>query len=476
MEALLRTYFLAFMEKCFSTLEPGVAYQDNWHLAAMSEALRRVYSGQTKRLLINVPPRSGKSIVTTIAFTAWLLGHDPRRRIICVSYSEALAKSHAAAFRTIVTSPWYRALFPAFRIQPGGDRETETVTTERGYRFAVSLAGPVLGRGADLIIGDDPMSPAAALSQAVRTRELNLWMTAHRTRLNNKAEGAIILVMQRLHEQDLVGHVDASEHWERLVVPAIAPERASYAVGPRAQDIYVRQQGEVLHPAREPIAVLDATRRAIGSLTFSAQYQQDPVPPGGNVIQRSWLRFYEAPPTTFDRIIASWDTASTLSETSDWSVGMVWGAVGQDFYLLDVQRGRWETPELRRRIVSMTEDWAADATLIERTELGRAIAQELHASGTMRPLLESVHLDKLARLLAVSARFEAGQVLMPREAPWLAAYLSELLAFPAGAHDDQVDATSQALRYLTPRQRSAAPLVRRQSVRSNPVRRTSAPT
>ena len=471
LQALLRTDFVAFLEKCFATLEPGVAYQDNWHLHAMAEALRQVHAGTSKRLIINVPPRSGKSIVTTVAFTAWVLGHDPRRRIICVSYSDALARTHAAAFRALVSSPWYRALFPRFVVQRGGDRDTETVTTERGYRLGVSLAGPVLGRGADLIIGDDVMSPAAALSDAVRARETNLWMTAHRTRLNNKLEGAIVLVMQRLHELDLVGHVLGSEDWQHLVIPAIAPEPATYQVGSRPEDLYTRAAGEVLHPEREPMEVLEATRRAIGSLTFSAQYQQDPVPPGGNVIRRDWLRFYDAAPAAFDRVIASWDTASTITEASDWSVGTIWGAAGQEFYLLDVRRERLEAPVLRRAIFDASVDWEVDATLIENTELGRAIAQELRASLGFRALLETARHDKLARLLAVSARFEAGQVLLPRDAPWLGTYMGELLAFPTGAHDDQVDATSQALRYLTARQSpTATTLVRRNIVRRSTVR------
>jgi predicted phage terminase large subunit-like protein len=328
----------------------------------------------------------------------------------------------------------------------------ETITTLHGYRYAVSMAGSVMGRGADLIIGDDPMSSAFALSEAVRKTEVNLWMTAHRTRLNNKREGAIVLVMQRLHQNDLVGHVLGSEDWEVLSIPAIATDPAAYRIGPDSEDVYNRQLNEVLHPEREPLGVLEATRRAIGSLTFSAQYQQDPVPPGGDVIRRDWLRFYDEAPAEFERLIVSWDTASTLSETSDWSVGTVWGAIGDEFYLLDVVRERLETPELRRTILRISEQWEADATLIEDTELGRALAQDLRASRRLRPLLERPRFDKQARLLAQAARFEAGQVLLPREAPWLGVYVGEILAFPTGSHDDQVDSTSQALRWLTARQ------------------------
>ena len=283
LRAALRTDFVCFFEKCFLTIEPGTMYQDNWHIQAVACALQRVWAGELKRLVINVPPRSGKSIITSIAYAAWVLGHDPTRRIICVSHSDVLAKTHASYFRAIVASPWYRDLFPSFTIRHGGDREMETITTLHGYRYTVSMAGSVMGRGADLIIGDDPMSSASALSEAVRKTEVNLWMTAHRTQLNNKREGAIVLVMQRLHQNDLVGHVLGSEDWNVLSIPAIATEPVSYQIGPEPGDAFNRQAGEVLHPEREPLDVLEATRRAIGSLTFAAQYQQDPVPPGGNV-------------------------------------------------------------------------------------------------------------------------------------------------------------------------------------------------
>ena len=203
----LRTDYMVFVERCFATLNPGTPFRDSWHLHAIAEQLRRVDSGEVKRLIVNVPPRSGKSIMTTIGYTAWRHGHDPRTRILCVSSDDSLVRSLAASYTAIVKSEWYTEAFPRFRIRRGGDRATETITTLRGYRYGVSIGGSVLGRGADLIIADDPMSPAAALSGVVRQRQLDFWNTGVRTRLDNKAEGAIILVSQRLHEDDLVGHV-----------------------------------------------------------------------------------------------------------------------------------------------------------------------------------------------------------------------------------------------------------------------------
>lgn len=441
--------FGVFFEKCFATLEPQIAFQDAWYIHAVAEALRKVSCGETTRLIVNIPPRSGKSMLVTVAYTAWLLGTEPWKRIICVSYSESLAKSHARAFRTIVGSTWFRQAFPAFKIARNGDRSIETITTQHGYRYAVSISGPVLGRGADLIIADDAMSPMAAFSDLVRRRETILWDTAHRTRLNNKSKGAIISVSQRLHEDDLVGHVMQSGDWSVLAIPAIAPAAKSYHIGPGRADLYHRAEDEVLLPEREPREVLDEMRAAIGSMNFSAQYMQNPLPPGGNVIKRDWLKYFEEEPAEFDRLVASWDTASTLGENSSYSVGTLWGAVGNDFYLLALVRGRWEAPELRQKIIRREREWQPDHSIIEDTELGRSLVQDLRLAGFTRPRVKRCRHGKEARLLMQSARFEAGQVHLPAQAPWLEQYESELLGFPYARNDDQVDSTSQALDYLT---------------------------
>ena len=170
---------------------------------------------------------------------------------------------------------------------------------------------------------------------------------------------------------------------------------------------------------------------------------------------------YTTPPARFDRVVISWDTASTLSETSDWSVGTVWGAVGLDFYLFEVFRERLEAPNLRRAIIRLHQQHQASATLIEQTELGRALAQDLYQTRHLRAITLRPERDKLARLLAQAARFEAGQVHLPEHAPWLAAYLNELLGFPNAPHDDQIDSTSQALNWLTSRRPPNQPIVRR---------------
>ncbi|TBW35498.1 terminase [Siculibacillus lacustris] len=448
LQAILRTDLTAFVERCFVELEPVTPYRPNWHIAAITHQLERVARGECRRLIVNVPPRSMKSITVSIGFTAWMLGKLPHTRIMAISYAADLAQKLGADTRKILESPWFSQTFPDFRIARA-TRE-EVATTANGYRLAGSVGGPILGRGADLIVVDDPINGLlAALSQAERRRVAEFYDNTLYGRLNDKTTGAIVIVMQRLHEDDLVGHVLAKDDWEVLSLPAVAVEDAEYRLGDLPHQVHRRRAGDLLHPDREPIEVLEALRRTFGTLNFSAQYQQTPIPAEGNTVRREWFCHYDERPPAFERTICSWDTASTTEETSDWSVGTVWGAIGETYYLLDVVRGRWQVPDLRRQIVALHRDHRADATVIEETDLGRAIAQDLRRTAELLPLLRPPRFDKLARLLAQSARFEAGQVWLPRAAPWLGDYVAELLAFPAGKHDDQVDSTSQALHYLT---------------------------
>lgn len=197
-----------------------------------------------------------------------------------------------------------------------------------------------------------------------------------------------------------------------------------------------------MQSSRKPVAKM-------GRTSFQAQYQQEPAAEDGVIIRRNWLRYYEELPDQFDFVLVSWDTASTLSEDSDWSVGTVWGLVNGEVLLLHVERMREEVPELRRRIEQLHVDRRADLTLIEDADLGRGIAQDLRRmSRTCKPLLVRPRIEKVARMQARSVMFETGRVILPARAPWLGAYLDELIGFPNQKHDDQVDSTSQALDWI----------------------------
>lgn len=230
LQALLRTDLPSFIAKCFATLEPGGAHRENWHIHHIAHQLTRMSGSEVKRLIITIPPRHLKSICGTVAYTAWVMGHDPSLRILTVSYGSDLAHELARQFRTIVESDWYQQTFPRFKIRSA--RKNQITTTLNGSRYATGVGGSVLGRGADLIVVDDPMKAEAALHDAERRRVNNFYDNTLSTRLNNKTQGAILIVMQRLHEDDLVGHVLDKDEWEVSTIPAIETVARSYRTGP----------------------------------------------------------------------------------------------------------------------------------------------------------------------------------------------------------------------------------------------------
>ncbi|WLA79956.1 phage terminase large subunit [Bradyrhizobium elkanii] len=444
--ALLRTELRYFIQKAFYTVFPGSEYLSNWHIDAIVYQLMRVQSGESRRLLINQPPRSLKSLSVSVAFVAWLLGHDPSRRIIVVSYSSELAAELHRQFRMVIESAWYCDLFPAMR--PAKDTGSELVTTAGGSRYATTVGGTLTGRGADLIIIDDPLKAEDAMSELARKRVVDWYGGTLVSRLNDKEAGAIVVVMQRLHEDDLAGHLLEIGGWDHLDLPAIAVDDREIRIG--RDRTYHRRAGDLLHAKRESQLVLDRIKAEIGSLQFSAQYQQLPVPIGGNLIRREWFRRYDDMPggSARDRIVQSWDTAMMTGSSNDYSVCTTWRIVKNDYYLIDVYRGRQQYPDIRRSVAALAARYDVQAVLIEDAGPGKPMLQDLQSdtpNGMPRPIGLKPEGSKLDRMAAQSFRIEAGQVHLPANASWLDDYLLELLAFPYGKHDDQVDSTSQFL-------------------------------
>lgn len=448
-EALLRQDFHAFLAKAFHTLNPGERFLPNWHLHALCWHLEQVRRGEIQRLRIEVPPRSLKSVSASVAFPAFLLGHDPTRKIITASYSGDLAAKHAADCRVIMTSPWYRELFAGTQISASKNQESNYETTMRGYRYATSVGGTLTGRGGDILIIDDPLKPEEAMSDA-RREAVNSWYTGTAlSRLNNKSQNAIIIVQQRLHLEDLAGTVDRFDDWSVLRLPAIAEENSSISTG--KGKVYDRKVGEVLHPAREPLHILEGLKRALGSAVFAAQYQQCPVPADGEIVPWRWFEFYDdVPARSRMRVFQSWDTASKPEEHHDYSVCTTWGAVDDRLFLLDLDRSRRDFPSLKRRVVELAQFWRPSTLIIEDKGGGTALIQQLRSEqhGIPRPTAFLPKEDKLTRLHAQSARIEAGHVVLPKQAPWLGDLKAELAAFPQGRHDDQVDSISQFLAWF----------------------------
>ena len=445
-QALLRQNFGAFAERCFYELSPSQPYLHNWHLEALAYHLGEVVAGPCQRLLITLPPRSLKSLYASIALPAFVLGHDPTRKLICVSYASELAVAHANSFRAIVNTRWYQDLFPGMRVDSRKDTETEVRTTQGGFRLTTTVGGSLTGRGGSIIIIDDPIKAADAHSEAARIKVTTWFDETLQSRLDNKRTDAIILVMQRLHVDDLAGHVLKAGGWTHLDLPTISEHRQEVRLGP--DRFHVRPPDDVLHPEREPREVLEVLRASMGSAAFSAQYQQRPVPAGGNLIKWKWFGTWDQlPESQFDhKIVQSWDTASKAAELSDYSVGITALVTKDVIYILDVVRERLEYPALKRRIIAERQRWKAQSVLIEDKGSGTSLIQDLKRDGVYCIAIKPEG-DKVVRMSACSARIESGSVFLPRQAAWLDEFRAELLAFPSGSHDDQADALSQLINW-----------------------------
>ena len=455
--AWIRRDFYSFLVRCFCELHAGRSFSPAWHAEVLAAKLQGVGDGSVRRLVVNVPPRHLKSLAASVALPAWLLGIDPGLAIINVTYAQDLSDKFARDCRAVMNSDWYRSMFPT-RLASPREPLSEIATTRGGFRMATSVGGVLTGRGADVILIDDPLKPADALSRSRRAAANDWFDSTVLSRLNDKANGRIVVVMQRLHEDDLAGHVLRQEGWEVISFPAIAEDDEEHTFDtPKGPMTFRRSAGEALDPAREPLEILNRIRATLGDYHFACQYQQRPAPAGGGMVKAAWLRRYSAGdrPQAFDRIIQSWDTANKPSELADFSVCTTWGLAGPNFYLLDVLRKKLSYPELRRAVIDEAARFSPQAILIEDKASGTQLIQDLIASGCSQATRFAPEGDKIMRLHAETATIENGFVCLPDEAPWLADYLAELLAFPAGRHDDQVDSTAQALAWA--KKRKSAP-------------------
>ena len=440
LQAALASNLTSFTEFAFGVVRPDVAFKRNWHLEAVTHKLSQVADGEVRRLIITLPPRTLKSLCASVALPAWFLGRNPSERVVVVSYSDVLARTHANDFRLLVNHPIYQAAFPAMRLARDTDREI--ITTKRGKRIATSIDGTLTGLGGNLIVIDDPLKLGDAMSEAVRTRVIEWYRSTLLSRADDKTAARIVLVMQRVHQDDLAGYLQEQGGFEVLNLPAIAQREETFSLGDGRT--YTRQKGELLHPAHEPAHVLAELKREMGPIAFSAQYQQSPIPPGGTIIKRKWLTPYDdVGSQPGDRIIISWDIALSEAETGDYSACVVLLRRKEVFYILEVVRGRFPFDTLKQKVMQLKRRYATSTLLIEDSPISRGLIQSLREQ-SINVTAYKPDTDKRSRVIAQSDLFAGGSVRFPRRASWLEEFTAELLAFP-GRHDDQVDALTQGL-------------------------------
>jgi predicted phage terminase large subunit-like protein len=449
--AALRSDLRVFLRQSFDTLYPGKEFQQNWHIDAVLYCLEESIEGRLPRLIINLPPRQLKSFIVSIVLPAFILGLDPTAKIICVSYSDELAKALSRDFKRIIESDWYRRIFA--HVRPTKMTENEFATDAGGSRYATSVGGTLTGRGGDFIIIDDPIKPEDAFSDKARAATNEWYGSTLLSRLDDKAKSVLILVMQRLHVNDLTGFVEASGGFHKLALPAIAPKDELI---PLSDDTaYERLAGEVLHEQREDLATVEAIRDQIGSYNFVAQYQQTPETPEGSLIKRKYIQVI-GPSHPIQPGLWHWvsiDSALSTAETADYSALSFGYSNREGHYVLFAERGRWDFEVLLKKALAYIERYPRVTFIVEAAGSGISLIQYLRKRGI--PCFSSMpRYDKMARAAWTLPTFAAGRVFLvnePGNNEWVEPYINELVSFPNGRFDDQVDSLVQALTWAEPR-------------------------
>jgi predicted phage terminase large subunit-like protein len=458
-----------FVSQAWPVVEPSTPFVPNWHIDAIIEHLEAVSRSQIRNLLINVPPRHMKSLLVSVFWPVWEWIRWPQRRWLFSSYGAQLSIRDSIKCRRLIESPWYQARWSnRFALTSDQNTKGRFDNDRSGYRLSTSVGGAATGEGGDRIVCDDPHNVQEAESDSVRKNALEWFDVVLSTRVNDPKTSSKIVVMQRCHQQDLSGHLLEQGGWEHLCLPAeFEGPPCVTSIGwsdPRTQP------GELLWPERFGPAEIEESKRSLGSYAAAGQLQQRPSPAGGGIFKRHWFKYFQPrgmnlPPvlvrlpdgTTMSipaievpqmaDAIQSWDCAFKDLETSDYVVGQVWGRKGSLYFLGHQVRGRMDFPATMNAVREVSRAWPrAFAKLIEDKANGSAVIQML--SNEIPGIIPVNPLGgKIARAQAVSPLIEAGNVYLPHPsyAPWVDNFIEECAAFPNGAHDDQVDAMTQAL-------------------------------
>lgn len=447
--ALVKTEFGVFIQQAFATLYPNKTFEPNWHIDAIVHALDENRLGRKPRLIINLPPRNLKSFLVSVAWPAFLLTADPSLKVFCVSYTDDLARTIARDFNRLVESDWYRMLFPQVRLVKA--TENEVVTDQGGSRSALSVRGSLTGRGADLVIIDDPMRAEDAGNNK-SLADVNEWyQNTLLSRRDDKQRSGLILVMQRLHVNDLTGFVEQSGDFHKLSFPAIARHDEVIDLG--HGQTHTRKAGEALQPLHEGLETLGKLRKEIGPLNFAAQYQQSPTTQDGEFFVRKYFELVDQRPPFEERgdLFISIDSALSTSGTADFTaITVAWIDQGR-LWVLKCERGRWDYETLKAKTLSwikkLRRPFGRVGVVVETVGSGMSLWQYLKDRPDESFSLTSHQpkTSKTVRALRVLPDFEVGVRILNVHGSngWVQPFLNEFMSFPNGAHDDQVDSLVQ---------------------------------
>ena len=461
-----------FVQQAWPHIRPGVVLELNWHIEAICENLEAATAGIIKRLCINQPPRSLKSICVSVCWPCWSWIAKPETQWMFASYAETLSTRDSVMRRSLISSEWYQKNWGHI-VQLSSDQnlKTEFANTRRGIMTSTSVGGSSIGKGGEILVLDDPMNPQEASSDAERMRTNNWIRSSFLNRLNNPMTGVIVNVMQRLHENDPTGMFLEMGGWELLCLPGEAEEYQEI-VFPISGKIVERQVGDLLFPSRLSKEVLEKAKIEYGSYGYAGQIQQRPSPAEGGMLKRQWWRFWyprgsappepvsiqlsdgsywicpqEELPDKFDESLLSWDLSFKGLATSDYVVGQYWRRLRADKFLVMQVRRQADFPTTISMIKAMSVECPeADCVLVEDKANGPAVIDTLR-----REISGFIAVNpaggKETRVNAVSPSIEAGNVYLPHPTlfPWVGDFIERASAFPNAKYDDEIDCSTQAL-------------------------------
>ena len=413
------------------------------HIELLASKLEAVERGDIRRLAIFMPPRHGKSILTSEFFPAWYMGRNPDKYIICSTYAQDLADDFGRKVRNQLQDKRYTDIFPDAELSTDSSSMRRFNTTKGGVYYAVGAGSAITGRGAHLLLIDDPIKGREEADSAAMRKNLLDWYRATAyTRL--MPNGSVILIQTRWHEDDLAGWIlkeTGHEGWDVIEFPAILNERAA--------NMLDLDEGDPLWKESYPIERLEEIKKTIGTREWSSLYAQKPSVEEGNIIKRWWWKTWtrENPPE-MDYILQSWDTAYTVTETSDYSACTTWGVFsgegGYNLFLIDSFREKLTFPELKNQAIHLYNELQPDLVLVEAKASGWSLVQELMRTGIPITPFNPKKMDKLARVHSVAPLFEGGRIWAP-DTDESADVMNQFAMFPNTKHDDLVDSTTQAL-------------------------------